>query len=608
MPKVSEMKYQLKENSLREYLKRLKAPYCFLETALADKENKDSYLFNDFVDILTFKPGGSIDKFFKKIQSYTEKGYWLCGFFNYEFGYCLEPVLENMLEGKDSPLAWFGVCKKPIKLDCRGRAAVPGELEKNTYKIKNIKPNISEKEYSERIKQIKHYLEEGLTYQVNFTFKVKFEFSGCAPELYLGLRRSQPTAYSAFIDTGKDRILSFSPELFFRTNGDKIITRPMKGTIKRGLTAKGDNLNKQTLRKDEKTKAENLMIVDLLRNDLGRVAKKVWVPKLFEVERHKTLFQMTSTIAAQTKNNLKQKELFSSIFPCGSVTGAPKIKTMEIIKELEKEPRNIYTGAIGYISPESSCFNVAIRTIQLNKTKGELGIGGGIVYDSEYKSEYDEALLKAKFFMGGYSDINLVESIFWDKNYRLLDLHLRRLVDSCKYFSIFLDLGKLKSKLDKIVKTETRKLKIRVLVDVFGNISVDKEPLEQIQLPVKITLSPKIINSQNAFLYHKTTQRYLYDSERKRLSKKGFFDVVFRNEKGQITEGAISNVFILKNRKLYTSPVSCGLLPGVLRKHLLESNKAKEKPLFLEDILGADKLYIGNSVRGLMEAEFRRLD
>lgn len=597
------MRPQLKEESLRGYLKNLTPPYCFLETALTDKENKNSYLFTDFIDILLFKPGDNIDKFFKKTEQYIAQKYWLCGFFNYEFGYCLEPALENLLERKGFPLAWLGVCKKPIRIDLPNKVNLLGKEKKDVYRIKKVKPNISKKEYSGKIKKIKQYLEEGLTYQVNFTFKVKFEFSGCVPELYLDLRKVQPTAYSALIDTGKNKILSFSPELFFRTKKDKIITRPMKGTIKRGPTIQKDKINQQRLKKDKKIKAENLMIVDLLRNDLGRVAKKVWVPELFCVEKYKTLFQMTSTISANLKTNLRHQELLSAIFPCGSVTGAPKIKTMEIIKKLEKEPRNIYTGSIGYLRPGGSCFNVAIRTIQLNKTKGELGVGGGIVYDSQYRSEYDEALLKAKFFMGGYSNIKLIESILWDRGYYLLDLHLKRLINSCKYFSIPLKLNQLKNKLEKETESEKRRLKVKVLVDVFGNIIISKEPLGDVGLPVKIALSPKTINSEDNFLYHKTTKRQLYDSEKKRANKKKFFDIIFQNEKGQITEGTISNVFVLKNKKLYTPPVSCGLLPGVLRAHLLETKKVKEKILTLKDILGADKVYIGNSVRGLLEAK-----
>ncbi|MFH1504338.1 MAG: anthranilate synthase component I family protein [Candidatus Omnitrophota bacterium] len=235
---------------------------------------------------------------------------------------------------------------------------------------------------------------------------MKFDFTGSSFSLYSKIKFRQPTSYAAFIDTGKESILSFSPELFFRINGRKIITRPMKGTIKRGLSFAQDKKLKDELRKGKKTQAENLMIVDLLRNDLGRISNKINVPKLFKVEKYPTLFQMTSTVEAKLKDNLKIKDIFSSLFPCGSVTGAPKIKTMEIIKELEKEPRGVYTGAIGYISPgREACFNVGIRTVRIKGKKGELGVGGGIVCDSKAEDEYEEALLKAEFFKEGIEKV-----------------------------------------------------------------------------------------------------------------------------------------------------------------------------------------------------------
>ncbi|MCK5494491.1 MAG: chorismate-binding protein, partial [Candidatus Omnitrophica bacterium] len=246
----------------------LDAPVVFLETASLDKENKESFLFENFHKIITFNSDDDINLFFKRAETYLNKGYWLCGYFSYEFGYFLEPALDKLKTKPKAPLAWVGVCKSPKVITHKKRYNdLLRELKEKdiTYQIKNIKPNINRKEYSDRIKKIKTYLEEGLTYQVNYTFKLKFDFLGNALGLYLDLRESQPTGYSAFVNTGKRQILSLSPELFFRKTENKIITRPMKGTVRRGLTLEEDNCAKQFMQGNEKNRAENLMIVDLLR-------------------------------------------------------------------------------------------------------------------------------------------------------------------------------------------------------------------------------------------------------------------------------------------------------------------------------------------------------
>ncbi len=590
----------------------LSSPFVFLDTALPDEEN-NSFLFKNFEDILTFNCNDDLDMFFKKAEGYLKKGYWLSGYFNYEFGYFLEPRLYPLRQKSNIPLVWLGVCRQPAVISCQRGCLLPGNegvslqvSSKPGYTVKNIKPGITQAEYFKKIKEIKYYLEQGLSYQVNFTFKVKFDFSGDVLDFYRNLRQSQPTSYSALINTGESQILSLSPELFFKMEGEKIITRPMKGTIPREPIPDEDRFARKTIKGSEKIKAENLMIVDLLRNDLGRVSEKVWVPRLFDIEKYRTLYQMTSAIEAKLKNNLKLKDIFSSLFPCGSVTGAPKIKTMEIINDLEKESRGVYTGAIGYISPcKKASFNVAIRTIFLKGKKGELGIGGGVLYDSEEKAEYKEALLKAKFFMQGISKICLIETILWEnlKGYFLLDLHLKRLKNSCKYFSIPLDIRKVRQMLKDLNIQKKEKFKVRLFVDMEGNVGIEKTRLNKTPSLAKVKLSSQRINPGDYFLYHKTTQRGLYDKERIKAEKEGFFEIIFLNIYGQLTEGSITNIFIRKNKRLYTPPLKCGLLPGVLRGYLLGQGKVEEKVLYPRDISEADKVYIGNSVRKLIEAE-----
>lgn len=607
--------YRIPESCLKGQLKSLTPPYVFLETAFLNRENNTSFLFRDFTDILIFNSSDNPDLFFTRAENYLKRGFWLCGYFAYEAGYFLEPALYRLRQKYNFPLAWLGVCAKPLEIKHNRVHNVlwDNKLGKrilaspNGLNLKDIRANISRRNYCRQIKNIRRYLEEGFTYQVNFTFKIKFDFQGEPSELYLNLRRSQPTAYAALIDTGRRQILSFSPELFFRSQNGKIISRPMKGTAQRSFLPGADRQSRRNLRTSRKVKAENLMIVDLLRNDLGRISQKVRVPRLFEIEAYRTLHQMTSTIEAENKAGLKLKDIFTSLFPCGSVTGAPKIKTMEIIKRLEKEPRGVYTGAIGYISPaRKMCFNVAIRTIDICQGKGELGVGGGIVYDSVDKDEYAEALLKARFFTDRLFKVSLIETILLDGcNYFLLDLHLKRMQRSARYFSIPFDIKKLRDRLDKIAASSRSLFKIRVVLSPRGRWRIEKRPLDKLPFPVKIKVSSQAVNPADGFLYHKTTRRRFYDRQRKKAQAAGCFEVIFSNLYGEITEGTISNVFILKDGQLYTPSLKCGLLPGVFREHLIREGKAKEKVLTSADLHTAAKVYIGNSVRGLIEAKIR---
>ena len=595
----------LPESQIKKLLFKKQNPFVFLESSAYVKGESKTYLFDNFEHILTFKSKDDPDEFFKELDSYLNRGYWAAGYFSYELGYYLEEALSGLRKDYGFDLAWFGLTKKPLVVD----RLIDGEVFKDVRQggnIKNIKPNISKAEYKEAIKAIKHYLEEGDAYQVNFTFRVAFDYEGDPLDLYSQLRKKQPTAYSAFINTGREHFLSHSPELFFKREAVDIITRPMKGTVARGLTPKEDKKNQNDLKTNEKTRAENIMIVDLLRNDLGRVSSKVWAPKLFEVQRHKTLHQMTSTVEAKLKISLSWKEFFCGVFPSGSVTGAPKIRTMQIIEELEKSSRNIYTGAIGFLSPDKkACFNVAIRTIHIKNKKGEIGVGGGIVYDSVDEDEYKEAMLKADFLLQNTPQISLIETLRFDKGrgFCLKDLHLSRLAKSCEYFLIPFNQGKILKGLEKQIHHKTTTQKVRLLVNMVGEIFTETADLPELPKEPKIKISKKIISKNNIYLYHKTTERQMYDQELFDARSNGFFEVIFVNRDRQITEGSFTNIFLEKNKKLYTSTLSCGLLPGVLRESLLKEGKVLEKELYTKDLLGADAVYVGNSVRGLVKVE-----
>lgn len=328
-----------------------------------------------------------------------KKGFYLAGFISYEAGYAFEERLSNN-KIYDFPLLYFGVYENPHPLS-RACPPMAGERAVNhkarAKEIQGEGLTVSKTEYLKKISRIKEHLAAGDSYQVNYTFKTKFNYSGDHYSLYRQLARRQPTPYSAFLRTDNFSILSLSPELFFRKEGNKILVKPMKGTIAPG---KG---KARLLRNDSKNRSENLMIVDLLRNDLGRVARvgSVKPVKLFEIEKHKTLYQMTSSLQAEIDPAIDLFSLFRHLFPSGSVTGAPKIRTMEIIRRIEKEERKIYTGAIGYITPEREMsFNVAIRTLLLNGSKGEMGIGSGVTFGSDPICEYKECLLKAEFLFG----------------------------------------------------------------------------------------------------------------------------------------------------------------------------------------------------------------
>ncbi|MBN2482707.1 MAG: aminodeoxychorismate synthase component I [Candidatus Omnitrophica bacterium] len=586
-------------------------PFVFLETGIFSRENSRSFFFGSFVDILKFHPGDCVDTFFKKIEDRLRQGYWICGFFSYELGYFLERKLapcRDIFLGY--PLAWIGVCRRPVRYTHPLRQ--DDSKEDFTHPLDfDVHPNITQKEYIDSIAMIKDYLEQGETYQVNYTFKLKSEcFDYESVPLYLSLRKAQPTSYSAFIHTEDRDFLSFSPELFFRTDRRRIITRPMKGTIQRGRYLEEDVRYEDEFLRDTKIKAENLMIVDLLRNDLGKIAQKgtVKVEDLFTIEKYQTLYQMTSTVSARVPRQYALKDIFTALFPSGSVTGAPKIRTMQLIRDLEREARGIYTGAIGYLGPQGQgCFNVAIRTLVVDpfKKNCEIGIGGGIVYDSVDTQEFKEALLKADFFLKIPPDFSLIETIRWHNGCYLLDGHLARLKKSCAYFGFEYNENKIKRHVKRLKRffEEGVMYKIKVEVDRTGKITSTFEIIDEIAPAIRVKISDKIIDPGSCFLYHKTTERLLYDSERNKALSEGFFDVLFFNRYGQLTEGAVTNVYIEKDQNLFTPPLSCGVLPGVLREELLRQGKAQEKIMYREDIVGADKIYVGNSVRGLLAVE-----
>ncbi|MEE9450638.1 MAG: aminodeoxychorismate synthase component I [Ignavibacteriaceae bacterium] len=567
--------------------------------------NSYSYLFLEPVEIITVNKKEDVKNHLKIIGKYLQRGLTGYALINYEAGYLFEKKLEKYLTGEGQKLIRFLFFddKNIIRLKSDDIEFDADDISK--YSITDFKLNTSLEKFKENIKKIKNYIREGDTYQVNYTVKGKFNFSGSYSTFFQHLLFNQSGKYSAFINDDESYIISLSPEKFFSIKGRKITSKPMKGTVKRGVNNEADLATEHELVNSKKNRAENVMIVDLIRNDLGRIAEygSVTVLRLFSTEKYESLFQMVSTITAELKKEVTLRTVLKNIFPCGSVTGAPKIRTMEIINELEKEERGIYTGSIGLFNKDEASFNVAIRTLTVNRKtgNGELGIGSGIVWDSEPQKEYEETLLKSKFLTEPENYFDLFETMLAENGKILfLEEHLKRLRLAAE-FSLFNFKGKKirKSLDDKIVELDPgKKFKIKLILNKWGRIKIETSDLPFVAKIVKIIISEKKISTQNKFQYFKTTNRKLYDEEYQKYFAKGFFDVIFLNEKDEVAEGSITNIFIKKGNSWLTPPLTSGILNGIYCSHLLNNNDIKQKLITIEDLLKADEIKLVNSVRG----------
>ncbi len=588
--------------------------FVLLDDSLTSGER--SLLFQQAEEIVCVDRPEDVDEGLRRISDGLERGLHAAGYFAYELGYCLEPKLRDLFPPSlNVPLFWVGLYREAQRmgneevrhwLDDRGGAG--------PAKISNLDLSWSREEYGRAFKTVQDYIAAGDVYQINLTQKYEFEFDGDPIALYGALRRRQRVAYGALIETPDLAILSLSPELFFRREDQQLATRPMKGTAPRGRTPREDARLKTWLAMDEKQRAENLMIVDLLRNDLARVSRigSVEVTDLFTVETYRTVHQMTSGITSELRSDMKLTDMLRALFPCGSITGAPKVRAMEIIREVEKEPRGIYTGAIGTIAPSGECqFNVAIRTTVLSRGRGEMGIGGGIVADSKEDAEYAECLLKAQFLTESGGPFELIETLRWqsERGYHLLERHLVRLQASAAHFGYPYSreavLSALNAEAEKIASPVAL---VRLLLFENGRVEVSSRKIE---LPTKdtvwrFTISDQRVDETDPFFYHKTTRRQFYDREMERQKDlTGCDEVLFLNLRGELTEGTRTNLFLEKDGRLFTPALRCGLLPGTLREELLDLPwaAASEAVLTEVDLKEADRVYLGNSVRGLVRSE-----
>ena len=577
-----------------------------------------SRVFAHPIRVLEARTLADVADLFPQIEDAVQRGHFAAGFFAYGCGAFFEPRAALRPSRENELLAWFGIYERSCCFDhTTGRFldGEPADLHPGLQSLADPSPLVSlgidEQQFTTRIEQIHEWIRAGDVYQLNFTFPVHVKTESRPAALYARLRTAQPVDYGAFLHCREGRhILSLSPELFFRVQQEggrrRITTQPMKGTARRGRTTSEDREIADRLASDPKNCAENVMIVDLIRNDLGRICAfgSVHVEKLFDVERYPTLWQMTSTVTGELRPDTGYEQIFRALFPCGSITGAPKIRAMQLLAQIEDNPRGIYTGAIGFFSREQTVFNVAIRTLVLEAGEATMGVGGGIVIDSRPEAEFRECRLKAEFLTRTAEPFSLIETMLWDGRYPLIELHLDRLADSADYFGFQCDNGAVRSALlaEASLFPGPRPRKVRLLLDSDGTTHIESEPIADLSShdTPRVCIAPERTDPGDRFLFHKTTNRTLYNAAFAAASRAGFADILFFNTRGELTEGAISNVLIEKDRRWYTPPVSCGVLPGVYRRHLLETRvDLAEKILALDDVKNADAVYLCNAVRGL---------
>ena len=517
------------------------------------------------------------------------------GFVGYEAGHALEPrlaPLASAAEADGPPLLWFGLFDGWEEIDPARVLPDPAGAWAG-----RPRPLALRESHEAAVARALEHILDGDIYQANFTFPAEVATAGHPLALYAAIRPRARAGWGGIVFTGEHWLLSFSPELFFTLEGGRVTARPMKGTAAAGS-------DPEALRGDPKQRAENLMIVDLLRNDLSRVSKpgSVKVPALFEVETYPTVLQMTSTVVGEVEDGLGGVDLIEAIFPCGSVTGAPKIRAMEIIAELEGEQRGPYTGSIGRLAPDGeAAFNVAIRTLVLKggESVARLGLGSGIVADSIAAEEWRECLAKGEF-VATRRRFDLIETMRFDPHEGIseLDRHLARMKRSAEAFGFAFDRHHARNELQAATFFLRERRKLRLLLSSSGALAIESRPLpETPDEAVEVALAPLPVEAEDFRLRHKTSDRRFYDEAREAA---GAFEVAFFDREGFLTEGSFTSLFVERGGRLLTPPLARGLLPGVLRAALIETGRAEEADLRPEDLKGG--FFVGNAVRGLIAA------
>jgi para-aminobenzoate synthetase / 4-amino-4-deoxychorismate lyase len=564
-------------------------PFILLDDACTGRAR----LFRDPVEIIR---ADALDEVAAALDGLRTTPHHSAGFLSYEAGHALEPRLRPCFRQPDTPLLWFGLFDSVE--DVHADTWLPDSAG---AWVGTPQPLVNEADYRTQLAAVQQAIVAGDIYQANLTFPCEVPVQGDPRALYAGLRRRAGAGYGALIWTGDDWFLSLSPELFFTLEAGRVTARPMKGTAP-------PDADPETLRTDPKQRAENLMIVDLLRNDMSRVSVpgSVEVPALFEIEHYPTVQQMVSTVTATLRPGLDAVDVLRALFPCGSITGAPKVRAMELIAAVEARPRGLYTGAIGHINPAGEAgFNVAIRTLHLRPgaAKATLGLGSGIVADSVAQAEWRECLAKGGF-VRSERPFDLIETMGFDPHDGLtrLDRHMARMKASAEAFGFGFDRHAARNELQAATFRLREPARIRLLASPGGSYAIEARKLVQPDQPVEVAIAPLPVSADDFRLRHKMTDRAFYD-EARRVA--GSFEVLFIDPDGFLTEGSFTNIFVERDGVLLTPPLSRGLLPGILRAELIEQGRAVEADLRPDD-LGAG-FCIGNSARGLLRARLRQL-
>jgi para-aminobenzoate synthetase / 4-amino-4-deoxychorismate lyase len=595
------------------------SPFALFDDSLGSPGQTSSLLLSELDHIIACNAPGAVDATLARIDAAAAAGRHVAIVADYELGCWIEPKAcgRNWPSGKPLLQGYVFRCAQDLDSD-QVAAYLDAHLAglppaRRIAGIADVQPMLDEAGHLAAIRRILAYIGEGDCYQVDFTFPLRFRHYGDPLVLYARLRQAQPVHHGAYLQLPDRSLLSLSPELFLERRGDRLTSRPMKGTAPRGADPAADAAYRDELAASEKNRAENLMIVDLIRNDLGRVARlgSVRVDRLFDIEPYPTVWQMTSTVSAEAPG-ASLATIFRALFPCGSVTGAPKIRAMQIAAELEPGPRGVYTGAIGCLRPGGDfSFNVPIRTLTLQPDgTGTLGIGSGIVADSDPAGELAECRWKARFVTSLAAEFQLIETLLLDPGkrdpYPLLDAHLQRLTASARYFDFRCDADRIRAAL----LAHARELgaggpqRTRLLLGKNGDFDIRSMPIEPASGEMQIVLARQRVDSRDLFRHHKTTVRHEYEAELQGLAgRANIFDAIFCNERGELCEGARSNIYLSFGGVLHTPPESAGLLNGVMRRKLLREQPLPiiERTLYPRDLMRADALYISNAVRGLQQ-------
>jgi para-aminobenzoate synthetase/4-amino-4-deoxychorismate lyase len=558
-----------------------------------------SYRFSGLVEEISAVHPADLRPALARIEAAVGAGLHAAGCLAYEAATALDPALP-VKPRPGFPLLWFGIFRERQIIEA---PPLPPPSPAGSYRLTGWRNSLSRAAYTAAVARIRAYIASGDTYQVNFTMRRRFRFEGDPLAWYADLCRAQQASFCAYLAFARWRVLSASPELFFSLRDRQLTVRPMKGTAPRGRWPAEDRALATALAASPKERAENLMIVDLLRSDLGIVAEtgSVQVASLFDVEPLPTVQQMTSTVTARLRQGTGLAELLSALFPCGSVTGAPKRRTMAIIRELERGPRGLYTGCIGYVSPgQEAMFSVAIRTavIDLASGRGSLGLGSGITWDAEPAAEYAECLAKGRFATTRLPEFQLVETLLATprEGYFLLERHLARLAASAAYFGFRHEPAAIAAVLDHALAGLASPHRIRLLLDRDGTVTPESAAIDVTgSQPVPVRLATSRTDSRKPFLFHKTTHRPLYQAALAGQPDCG--ELLFLNERNELTEGTISNVVVRLAGELVTPPLACGLLPGVFRAELLDRGVIRERVITATELRQAEGIWLINSVR-----------